>query len=170
MINYNVHRRTNQITTTTWSHCYHIRQQCNLLPVWGTIVLDNCLYLKFNKVPGFPLAGHIFYLLQIINIPHFLEYLVQPKWNYLLYSSKFEIHRDAYHKQQSPLLPYKVTVESAACLGCVSVLAVGTSTKSGLQDQLYQKSHVKSVPEKWIKSGTFSLSYTKKVGSLIHVG
>ena len=34
----------------------------------------------------------------------------------------------------------------------------------------YQRTHVKSVPEKWIKSQIVSLSHTKKVGSLIHLG
>ena len=42
----------------------------------------------------------------------------------LVCSNKAEIHRDAYHNHQIPLLPYKVTVESAACLGGVLVLAV----------------------------------------------
>ena len=41
-----------------------------------------------------------------------------------IYSNKAEIHRDAYHNQQIPLLPYKATVESVACLGGVSVLPV----------------------------------------------
>ena len=35
------------------------------------------------------------------------------------------------------------------------------------RSNLYQSTLMKSVPEKWIKSGTFSLSYTEKVGSLI---
>ena len=56
-----------------------------------------------------------------------------------------------------PLLPYKETVESAACL-TVLLLAVWTSTKSGLQEQPLS---MKSVPEKWIKSAIFSLSYTE---------
>ena len=38
------------------------------------------------------------------------------------------------------------------------------------RNNLYQRTHVKSVAEKWIKSGIFSLSYTKNVGSLIHFG
>ena len=38
------------------------------------------------------------------------------------------------------------------------------------RSNLYQRPNVKSVPEKWIKFGIFSLSYTKKVKNLIHLG
>ena len=63
--------------------------------------------------------------------------------------------------------PYK---ESVACLWDVSVLTVWTSTSQDCRSNLYQWSNVKSVPEKWIKFRIFSLSYTKKVKNLIHLG
>ena len=64
-------------------------------------------------------------------------YFNQLKLFNLVCNNKVEIHRDAYHNHQIPLLPYKVTVESAACLGGMSVL---TSTKSGgLQEQPVSK-------------------------------
>ena len=68
------------------------------------------------------------------------------------------------------LLPYKATVESAACFRGILVLTVWTSTSQDSRSNLYQRSNVKSVPEKWIKFRIFSLSYTKKVKNLIHLG
>ena len=56
-------------------------------------------------------------------------------------------------------------IPTYSILPYANILAVRTSTKSGLQDQLYQRSHVKSVPKKCIKSGIFSLSHTKKVAN-----
>ena len=53
-------------------------------------------------------------------------------------SIKVEIYRDSYHNHQILLLPYKVTVESVACLWGILVA----------QSNLYQRTHVKSVPEK----------------------
>ena len=76
------------------------------------------------------------------------------------YGNKAEIHRSL---SQSP--------DSTATMhvwGRISLNYIAQS--QDCRSNQYQRSHVKSVPEKWIKSRIFSLSYTKKVGSSIHLG
>ena len=82
----------------------------------------------------------------IIYTPLLLEhfFILSNCTNY--YGSKAAIHRDAYHNHLIPMLPYKVTVGSVACLWAYQWFELAESLNC--RSNLYQRTHVKSVPEK----------------------
>ena len=67
---------------------------------------------------------------------------------YDYYGNKVEIHSDAYHNHLIPLLPYKATVVSAACLGVYQYWEFELAQSQDCRNYLYQRTRVKSVPEK----------------------
>ena len=92
-----------------------------------------------------------FYFLQIINLfvyTTFLRIFGSLKMKYYIYINKVEIHRDAYHNHQIPLLPYKATLKSVACLGVCQYCQFELAQSQDCRSNLYQRTRVKSVPEK----------------------